>query len=52
VENDGHQIEEEHCFSSTDRRTNKGGKNNNGILLRGYCNKHPKLWDEYTLFTT
>jgi hypothetical protein len=32
VENDGHRIEEEHCFSSIDRWTNMSGKQNNGTF--------------------
>jgi hypothetical protein len=46
VENDGHQIEEEHCFSSTDRWTDRGGKQNNGTFSSRLLHKHPKLWDE------
>jgi hypothetical protein len=32
VENDGHQIEEEHCLSSIDQRTDRGGKKNSGTF--------------------
>jgi hypothetical protein len=32
VGNDGHQIEEEHYFSSIDRRTDRGGKHNSGTF--------------------
>jgi hypothetical protein len=32
VEDDGHQIEEEHYFPSLDRWTNIGGKMNNGTF--------------------
>jgi hypothetical protein len=30
MENDGHQIEEEHCFSSIDQRRDRGGKHKSG----------------------
>jgi hypothetical protein len=32
MENDGHQIEQEHLFPSIDRRTDRGGKPNNGMF--------------------
>jgi hypothetical protein len=32
VEDDEYQIEEEHLFPSTDRRTDRGGKPNNGTF--------------------
>jgi hypothetical protein len=32
VENDGHQIEEEHLFPSTDRWIDRGGKPNSGTF--------------------
>jgi hypothetical protein len=41
VENDGHQVEEEHFFPSIDRQTDTMV-----LFLQGYCNKHPKVWDE------
>jgi hypothetical protein len=46
VENDGHQIKEEHCFHpQTDEQTEVVNITV-VLLLRGYCNKHPKLCDE------
>jgi hypothetical protein len=32
VENDGHQIEEDHFFSFPDRRIERGGKHNSGTF--------------------
>ena len=32
MENDGHQIEEKHCFPSTYQRTDRSGKHNSGTF--------------------
>ena len=46
MENDGHQIEEDNAFHpQTDRQTEVVNRTM-VLLLRGYCKKHPKLWDE------
>ena len=51
----GHQIEKEYNISFTNRWSNRGGEHPYGSdihmvvihLLRGYCSKKLKLWDEH-----
>ena len=43
----GHQAEEEHSFSSTDRCQTEVVNRTMVHLLHAYCSKHPKLWDEH-----
>jgi len=46
----GHQAEEEHKFHpQTDGQTEVVNKTMIQ-LLKGYCSKHPKLWDQHLCY--